>query len=65
MRSKLSAITARTPSSLVPFAAQSREDPIPYSVPGEHDQLDAFGGVAHRRLVDRHLPVALSGRWQV
>ena len=33
MRSKLSAITARTPSSLVPFAAQSREEPEPYSLP--------------------------------
>ena len=33
MRSKLSAITARTPSSFVPFAAQSREEPEPYSLP--------------------------------
>ena len=33
IRSKLSAITARTPSSAVPFAAQSREDPDPYSLP--------------------------------
>ena len=33
MRSKLSAMTARTPSSLVPFAAQSREEPEPYSLP--------------------------------
>ena len=33
MRSKLSAITARTPSSSVPLAAQSREDPEPYSLP--------------------------------
>ena len=33
IRSKLSAITARTPSSLVPFAAQSREEPEPYSLP--------------------------------
>ena len=29
MRSKDSAMTARTPSSWVPFAAQSREDPEP------------------------------------
>ena len=33
MRSKLSAITARTPSSAVPFAAQSRDEPEPYSLP--------------------------------
>ncbi|MNT58338.1 hypothetical protein D3C72_1957660 [compost metagenome] len=33
MRSKLSAITALTPSRLVPLAAQSREDPVPYSLP--------------------------------
>ena len=35
MRSKLCAITARTPSSLVPFAAQSREEPVPYSRPAK------------------------------
>ena len=29
MRSKLRAITARTPSSRVPLAAQSRELPVP------------------------------------
>ncbi len=33
MRSKLSAITARTPSRFGPFAAQSREEPEPYSLP--------------------------------
>ena len=33
MRSKLSQITARTPSSRVPFAAQSRDEPLPYSAP--------------------------------
>ena len=33
MRSKLSTITALTPSSRVPFAAQSREEPVPYSLP--------------------------------
>ena len=33
MRSKLSAMTAFTPSSIVPFAAQSRELPVPYSLP--------------------------------
>ena len=33
MRSKLSAMTAFTPSSIVPFAAQSRDEPEPYSLP--------------------------------
>ena len=33
MRSKDCAITARTPSRLVPLAAQSREEPEPYSEP--------------------------------
>ena len=33
MRSKDSAMTARTPSSRVPLAAQSRDDPEPYSLP--------------------------------
>ena len=33
MRSKLFAITARVPSNRVPFAAQSRELPVPYSSP--------------------------------
>jgi hypothetical protein len=33
MRSKLLAMTAFTPSSIVPLAAQSRELPVPYSSP--------------------------------
>ena len=33
MRSKDCAITARTPSRFVPFAAQSRDEPEPYSLP--------------------------------
>ncbi len=33
MRSKLSVITALTPSMTVPLAAQSREEPVPYSLP--------------------------------
>ena len=33
IRSKLSAITALTPNNLVPFAAQSLEEPVPYSLP--------------------------------
>ena len=33
MRSKLFATTALTPRSCVPFAAQSRDEPVPYSSP--------------------------------
>ena len=33
IRSKLLAITAATPRRRVPFAAQSREEPVPYSAP--------------------------------
>ena len=33
IRSRLSAITARTPSSSGPLAAQSRDEPEPYSLP--------------------------------
>tara|TARA_A100001015_G_scaffold233862_1_gene265132 strand:+ start:17 stop:1189 length:1173 start_codon:yes stop_codon:yes gene_type:complete len=33
IRSKLSAITALTPNNFVPFAAQSLEEPVPYSLP--------------------------------
>ena len=35
MRSKLRTITALTPSSCVPLAAQSREEPVPYSSPAK------------------------------
>src|SRR5436190_1137265 len=33
MRSKLAATTAFTPNKRVPFAAQSRDEPVPYSCP--------------------------------
>ena len=33
MRSNDLAMTARTPSSSVPLAAQSRDEPVPYSAP--------------------------------
>ena len=35
MRSKLFAITALMPSSIVPLAAQSRLEPVPYSSPAK------------------------------
>ena len=54
MRSKLCAITARTPSSLVPLAAQSRDEPVPYSRPAKTTSGALSLLVAHRRVVDRH-----------
>jgi hypothetical protein len=53
MRSKLSAITAFTPSRKVPFAAQSRDEPVPYSLP-PNTQRHALALVAHGGVVDRH-----------
>ena len=46
-------MTALTPSSAVPLAAQSREDPEPYSLPAQHHQRDAGLEVVLRGLVDR------------
>ncbi len=58
MRSKLSASTARTPRSSVPFAAQSRDEPEPYSFPAIITQRHAFVAILHRGVVDGHLLVA-------
>ena len=55
MRSKLFATTALTPSSCVPFAAQSRDDPVPYSSPPKTTVGVPCRDVLHRRVVDRHL----------
>ena len=55
MRSKDSAITARTPSRFVPLAAQSRDEPEPYSLPASTTSGVLVLGVLHRRVVDRHL----------
>ena len=44
-----------TPRSCVPFAAQSRELPVPYSSPREDDERHALRAVLHRGVVDRHL----------
>ena len=46
--------TARTPSSVVPLAAQSREEPVPYSLAGKDHQFAAFLFVAHGGVVDEH-----------
>jgi hypothetical protein len=50
MRSKLFAITTRTPSRRVPVAVRSREEPEPFSLAGEHDQWRALHWVAHGRV---------------
>jgi Lactonase, 7-bladed beta-propeller len=56
IRSKPSASTARTPSSETPFAAQSRDDPMPYRSPAiitnrGHDSIAIFAvGAADGRL---------------
>ncbi len=59
MRSKLRATTALTPSSCVPLAAQSRDEPVPYSSPPKTTVGVPCGDVLHGRVVDRHL---LAGR---
>ena len=55
MRSKLSTMTALTPSSAVPLAAQSRLRAHAVFLAAEHDQRHAFLLVAHGGVVDRHL----------
>jgi hypothetical protein len=40
---------------VVPFAAQSRDEPVPYSLPGEDHERHAVLLVAHGGVVDRHL----------
>ena len=46
--------TALTPSSSVPFAAQSRDEPEPYSLPAMISSGTPASLVLHRRVVDRH-----------
>ena len=58
MRSNVSATTALTPSSSGPLAAQSRDEPVPYSLPADHDQRDVLLLVVLRGLEDAgHLVV--------
>ena len=54
MRSKLSTMTALMPSSMVPFAAQSRELPMPYSLPPNTTNGTPSALVFHRGIIDRH-----------
>src|ERR1035438_1831508 len=51
MRSKLSAITAFTPSSITPLAAQSRDDPEPYSFPARISNIEARAGEMRQKLI--------------
>ena len=58
MRSKLSAITAFTPSRLVPLAAQSRDEPVAVFLAGDDHQRGAVLLVTHGRVVDRQFLAA-------
>ena len=55
MRSKLCATTAFTPSSFVPLAAQSRDEPVPYSCPARMISGVLRRLIFHRRVVNAHL----------
>ena len=52
-----------TPSSAVPLAAQSRDEPLPYSRPAMTSSGTLSRGVAHRRVVDEHLVARSAGAW--
>mmetsp|Transcript_6420 Transcript_6420/g.7200 ORF Transcript_6420/g.7200 Transcript_6420/m.7200 type:complete len:251 (-) Transcript_6420:1709-2461(-) len=63
MRSKLSAITTLTPCRYGPLAAQSREDPLPYSLPARITSgVPAFWYSIAASKIDSFLPV---GKWIV
>ena len=55
MRSNDWVITARMPSRFEPLAAQSREEPVPYSLLANTTSGTPLGFVLHRRVVHRHL----------
>ena len=61
MRSKDSAITARTPSRLVPLAAQSRERAGPVLLAAQHHQRNALRRIVLRGVVDERLRTAVLG----
>ena len=63
IRSKLWAITARTPSSDGPFAAQSRDEPGAVLAPGEHDEGDLVRRVALGGVEDGHLLAVGKVEW--
>ena len=64
MRSKLSAMTARTPSSFGPLAAQSRERAGAVFLAGQNDQRHTALRVFHAGVEDGHL-LALGQQWRV
>ena len=47
-------MTAFTPRRAVPLAAQSRLEPVPYSLPASSTSGVPLGDVLHRGVVDRH-----------
>ena len=53
MRSKLSTSTARMPSNCEPLAAQSRDEPEPYSLPASTTSGTPSAAYLHRGVVDR------------
>ena len=55
MRSKLSAITARTPSRRVPLRGPVARGAGAVLLAADHDERHALLRVAHRRVVDRQL----------
>ncbi len=59
MRSKLSVMTALTPSRLVPLAAQSRDEPEPYSLPPKITSGVPGLLIVLTRVVDERLRSAL------
>ena len=50
-----SAMTALTPSSIGPFAAQSREEPLPYSLPASTMSGTPSARYFSDGIEDRHL----------
>ena len=58
IRSNDVASTALTPSSMVPLAAQSRDDPEPYSAPATMTSGTPSSRVGDRRVVDAQLLAA-------
>ncbi len=63
IRSKLSAMTARTPSNAVPLAAQSRDEPDPYSLPAS--TTSGTPSSAYRRAASKMVACSPSGRCTV
>ena len=55
--------TARTPSRFVPLAAQSREEPVPYSLPAKTTSGTPSCLVAHGGVVDGHLLARRASGW--